>query len=222
VRGHGSIPARLFREVESARPKSEEGSERAVRDEWRFNYLGFFLSVSGIILVIACVALAYSYLDYTETKLDGKAVAERTLPPPTVTIPPSTTTTLAPLPTTTLAPDFQARNRQDFLAVVNTLMATTKVKLTVFNNAIEAGDDDTITRLAGEMALLWNGAPPRAPAGTPFIVEYREARSNVGDIFLSLYDAMNRHDRTDIADAKTRITVEAIPLIDTLREAIGP
>jgi hypothetical protein len=193
-----------------------------VRDEWRFNYLGLFLSVSGIILVLACVMLAYSYLDYAETKLDGTVAAQPTLPVITVTIAPSTTSTTTIFTTTTLAPNFDDRNRQDFLAVVNTLMATTRVKLTVFNNALDAEDDDTITRLAGELAVLWNSAPPRAPAEIPFIVEYREARSSVGDTFLALYDAMNRHDRTDIADAKTRVTIEAIPLIETLQEAIGP
>ena len=138
------------------------------RDEWHFNYLGLFLSVSGIILVVTCAAIAYSAVDFTEAKLDGSKVAASTLPPPTITIPASSTTTIATTTTTTLALSFDARNAQDFLAVVNTLLSKTKVKLTVFDNALEAGDDETTQRLAGELAVLWNSAPPIALGDVPW------------------------------------------------------
>jgi hypothetical protein len=202
-------------------PRYQEGSERAVRDEWRFNYLGMFLSVTGIILVIACVMLAYDYLDYAESKLDGEAVAGTTLPVVTVTIVPSTTSTTTTT-TTTLAPSFEDRNRQDFLERIPELLAETRLKLIVFDSALEAEDDDTITRMAGELAVLWNSAPPRAPQDVEYAVEYNAARSRVGNTFLALYDAMNKHDRSDKADAKVDVQIEALPLIEALEQAIGP
>src|SRR5262245_37281910 len=102
------------------------------RDEWRFNYLGMFLSVSGIIIVLTCALIAYNLTDNSRLNLDGASeVAASTLPPPTITIQPSTTTTTSTT-STTLAPNFEERNRQDFLNVVNDLMAQTAVRLVVF------------------------------------------------------------------------------------------
>ena len=144
------------------------------------------------------------------------------MPPPTITIPTSSTTTIATTTTTTLALSFDARNAQDFLAVVNTLLSKTKVKLTVFDNALEAGDDETTQRLAGELAVLWNSAPPIALGDVPWDAEYEEARNTVGNTFLSLYDALNRHSKNDIAESKTQVEVVARPLIESLQEAIGP
>ena len=191
------------------------------RDEWRINYLGLFLSVSGIIAVVTCALIAYSAVDFTESKLAGDAVAESTLPAPTITINPSSTTSTSTT-TTTLAIDFDERNRQDFINVVDTLMNRTLVKLTVFNNALDAEDDDTTQRLAGELAVLWNSAPPIALGDVPWEAEYEEARNTVGNTFLALYDALERRSRGDTADAKTQVQVVAIPLIEHLEEAIGP
>lgn len=193
------------------------------RDEWRFNYMGLFLSVSGIIVVLICGLIAYNALDFTGDKLDGETVAstlpstiDGTVAPPPTTLADTTTTT-----TTVVAPAVD----QAFLTAVNELLAASGTKLAAYESArtVDPYGITTTKVLAGELAVLWNSAPPQALGDVPWGPQYNAARSQVGNLFLAVYDLIQQpRDFSDIDDAQAQVETVAIPLIQSLQAAIGP